>query len=157
MQQSFSLVSGQRRTERKAAGVTPRPRGGATGARGVDDGDGRPCLLVKCGRTGGDSSPRGKREVFRGYDCEVNGLLALVMRHGGVEITQLATERIAAGVTPRLRGGATGARGVVAVVRPVLVLKKSCGKGGDLPRKRARGEVTSRQARAVGRVAAVVP
>jgi len=43
MQQSFSLVSGDRQTERKA-GVTPRPRGGATGAREVDDGDGRPCL-----------------------------------------------------------------------------------------------------------------
>jgi len=29
------MVAGERRTERKAAGVTPRPRGGATGARGV--------------------------------------------------------------------------------------------------------------------------
>jgi len=44
MQQSFSLVSGDWQTERKAAGVTPRPRGGATGARGVDDGDTSPRL-----------------------------------------------------------------------------------------------------------------
>ena len=104
--------------------MTPRPRGGATGARGVADGNGWPCLAGEVWRNRRDSSPRGKREVFRGYECEVNGLLALVMRHGGFEIAQLATERIAAGVTPRLRGGATGARGVVAVVRPVLVLRK---------------------------------
>jgi hypothetical protein len=41
-------------------------------------------------------------------------LLAAVMSSGGIDMAQRATERIAAGVTPRSRGGATGARGVAA-------------------------------------------
>ena len=104
--------------------MTPRPRGGATGARGVDDGDGRPCLAGEVWRNRRDSSPRGKREAFRGNEHEVNGLLALVLRQGGVGVVGAVNGAIAAGVTPRLRGGATGAGGVVAAVGPVLVLMK---------------------------------
>jgi hypothetical protein len=39
-------------------------------------------------------------------------------------VGKAGTERKAAGVTPRLRGGATGARGVVALVGLVLVVMK---------------------------------
>jgi len=55
---------------------------------------------------------------------ESAGLRALLLRYGGVDVAQRATERIATGVTPRLRGGAAGARGVVAMLAPGLLVRK---------------------------------
>jgi len=65
--------------------VTPRPRGGATGARGVDDGNGWQCPAGEVWRNRRDSA-RGKREAFRGNENKVNGLLALVLRQGAVGV-----------------------------------------------------------------------
>ena len=54
-------------------------------------------------------------------------LVAVVLRHGGIDVARRGMERIATGVTPRPRGGATGARGMGDGHGPPRLAADVCG------------------------------